>query len=231
MWDENNVRVADIQKIEKVIRKMKTYSVIRLGGMTDCFQPLEAKQKVALETIKILNEYRIQYLIVTKSSMIAADEYIRTMDKDLAHIQVSVTCLDDMKYKKIESACPPSKRIKAIMDLQSEGYDAAIRLSPLMEEYMDFEKLNTLNINKCIIEFLRINAWIKKWLPEVNCEKYTLKQNNYYHLPLTEKIKLINRIRIANKTVCEDVTEHYAYWKDNVNPNKLDCCNLENKFE
>lgn len=28
------------------------------------------------------------------------------------------------------------------------------------------------------------------------------------------------------KTVCEDVTEHYEYWKENYNYNKKDCCNL-----
>ena len=27
-------------------------------------------------------------------------------------------------------------------------------------------------------------------------------------------------------TVCEDVDEHYEYWKNNINPNKEDCCNL-----
>ena len=25
---------------------------------------------------------------------------------------------------------------------------------------------------------------------------------------------------------CEDVTEHYEYWKQHINPNPLDCCNL-----
>ena len=46
-------------------------------------------------------------------------------------------------------------------------------------------------------------------------------------MPLEEKIKHINKINgFKELTVCEDVTEHYNYWRDNVNPNKDDCCNL-----
>lgn len=28
------------------------------------------------------------------------------------------------------------------------------------------------------------------------------------------------------KSVCEDVDEHYEYWKNNFNNNPDDCCNL-----
>ncbi len=28
-------------------------------------------------------------------------------------------------------------------------------------------------------------------------------------------------------TVCEDVTEHYLYWRECFNPNPDDCCNLK----
>ena len=63
------------------------------------------------------------------------------MDKELAHIQITVTCLDDTQTAQFEKASPPSQRIRAIQALQAEGYDVAIRLSPIVEEYMDFDKL------------------------------------------------------------------------------------------
>jgi len=47
-------------------------------------------------------------------------------------------------------------------------------------------------------------------------------------LPLEEKIKQLQKIKgFKEVTVCEDVDEHYEYWKNNVNPNKEDCCNLK----
>ena len=80
--------------------------------------------------------------------------------------------------------------------------------------------------NKCVVEFLRVNHWIKKWF-DIDYSKHTLKSGGYSHLPLEEKLTILDRIKIPIKTVCEDVTEHYEYWKANVNPNPDDCCNLE----
>lgn len=227
LWNEESPRVADIRKIENKIKKIPKGTIVRLGGMTDCFQPLELTHKVTYETIKLLNKYRIGYLIVTKSDIIARDEYIDILDKDLAHIQITTTCLEDELYKKLnyEKASLPSQRIKAILKLQDKGFDVAIRLSPLIEDFIDFDKLNSLGINKAQVEFLRVNSWIVKWF-DIDYSKYTLKQSNYSHLPLEEKIRILNQIKIPNISVCEDFTEHFFYWQKNVNPNKEDCCNL-----
>lgn len=230
LWDANNPSVADIKKIENKIKKIPKGTILRLGGMTDCFQPIELQHRVTYETIKLLNKYEIGYLIVTKSDIVAYDEYIKIMNKDLAHIQITVTTLDDDLYRKLnyEKASVPSKRIDAIKKLQNAGFDVAIRLSPLIPEYMDFDKLNSLGINKAIVEFLRVNHWIKKWF-DINYDKYTLKQSGYEHLPLDYKKEIIKKIKIPNISVCEDYTEHYDYWKENFNPNKNDCCNLDIK--
>ena len=227
LWNPNDPSVAPIEKIEKVIKKLPKGSVIRLGGMTDCFQPCECEHKVTYETIKLLNKYGIEYLIVTKSHIVANDEYVEILDKNLAHIQITVTTLDDEKSLEYEKASVPSKRIEAILKLHKLGFDVAIRLSPLMPEYMDFDKLNSLGIEKAIVEFLRINTWIKKWF-KVDYSKYSISEGGYEHLPLEEKKKIISLVKIPTISVCEDVDSHYNYWKNNFNPNKADCCNLRN---
>ena len=228
LWNPTNPSIADIEKIKRTIKKkIQPGDIVRLGGMTDCFQPLEKTVRNTYHTIEALNERRAGYLIVTKSDLIADDEYIRIMDKDLAHIQVTVTTLDDEFYlaKKYEKASLPSERIKAILKLQNAGFDVQIRLSPLIEEYMDFDKLNSLGIDKAIVEFLRINSWISKWF-DIDDTKYTHHEGGYKHLPLIDKIRVLNKIHIPHISVCEDVQEHYDYWKETFNPNKDDCCNL-----
>ena len=227
LWDAQNPSVANLQKIRNVIRKIDKGSIVRLGGMTDCFQQCELKYRTTLNTIKLLNEYEIGYLIVSKSDIVARDEYINAMRKDLAHIQITITTLDDDLYTKLnyEKAPLPSKRIDAIKRLQDAGFDVAIRLSPLIEEFIDFDKLNGLGIEKAEVEFLRVNSWIKKWF-DIDYSKHTLKEGGYEHLPLEEKLRIIEKIKIPNISVCEDVQEHYDYWKNNFNPNKDDCCNL-----
>ena len=230
LWNAEEPSIADINKIERVIKKLPKDKIVRLGGMTDCFQPLELEHRVTYKTIKLLNKYKIGYLIVTKSHLVANDEYMEIYDKDLAHFQITTTCTDDKLYQQLdyEKASLPSARIEAILKLQKAGFDVAIRLSPLIEDYIDFDKLNNLGINKAQVEFLRVNHWIEKWF-NVDVSKFTIKQSGYRHLPLEEKKRIISKIHIPEISVCEDETEAYEYWKNNYNPNKEDCCNLRRK--
>lgn len=229
LWNSQKPVVGNMKQIKNAIVRAKKdgIKIVRLGGMTDCFQPIELNYRATYQTIRLLNKYKIGYLIVTKSHLVANDEYIDIYDKDLAHFQITTTCLDDDLYKKLdyEKASLPSKRIEAIKKLQNKGFDVAIRLSPLIEDYIDFDKLNSLGIEKAQVEFLRVNHWIKKWF-NVDYSKFTIKQSGYEHLPLEEKKRIISKIKIPNISVCEDEDEAYKYWVDNFNPNKEDCCNL-----
>lgn len=227
LWNPLNPRVADINKIEKQINKIAPGSVVRLGGMTDCFQVFENAYRVTYKTIQLLNKRKIHYLIVTKSDMVASNQYLEILDKELAHIQISITSTSDEVAFRYEKAPSTSRRIAAIEKLDDLGYDVQLRLSPFIPELIDFDKLNSIRCNKILVEFLRVNTFIKRWFKEIDFSKYTLKQSNYLHLPLEEKVQQIEKIKnFKELTVCEDVTEHYNYWRNNVNPNKEDCCNL-----
>ena len=225
LWNNEEPAVADIVKIGKKIAKLPK-EVVRLGGMTDCFQPIERIHKVTYYTIQHLNHRRIPYLIVTKSDLVADDEYMAVLDKDLAHIQISVTTTDDELSKTYEKAVVPSRRIAAIEKLQANGFDVALRLSPYIPQYIDYDRLNSVRCDKILVEFLRVNHWIKQWF-DIDYSEYTFKENGYNHLPLDKKKEYLSRITgFKELTVCEDCTYHYEYWKEHVNPNKDDCCNL-----
>lgn len=227
-WKPHNPKVANLGEVRKIVSKLPRGTILRLGGMTDCFQPAERVYKATYETIRILNEYGIGYLIVTKSDMVADDDYMQIMDRDLAHIQITVTTLDDKLSTAYEKAPIPSKRVKAILKLQDAGFDVAIRLSPLIPEFMDFEKLNSLGVQRAVVEFLRANSWIKKWFP-IDYQGFALTEGGYSHLPLEAKRRILDMVKIPSVTVCEDVDAHYLYWRECVNPNRDDCCNLRRK--
>lgn len=222
LWDAKEPAVADAAKIERKIAKLPKGSIVRLGGMTDCFQPLESLANVTRKTIELLNKHGIGYLIVTKSDLVC--EYMNLLDKDLAHIQITIT------FAPCEKAVSTERRITAIEKLYDAGFDVAVRLSPFIPQFVDYERINRIRCNKIIVEFLRVNHWIKKWLP-LDYSDYTVKQSGYQHLPLSKKIEYLSRITGFDEvSVCEDVTEHYEYWKEAVNFNKDDCCNLR-KYE
>lgn len=227
LWDAKNPKVANIYEIEAQLKKLSPGSVIKLGGMTDCFQPIELTNRITYNTIKLLNKYKIQYLIVTKSDLVANEEYIKIYDKDLAHFQITLTCTNDDLYKKLnyEKASLPSKRIKAIEKLSQLDYDVSIRLSPFIPDYIDFDVLNSIKCDKILIEFLKVNHWIKKWF-NIDYSRYTLKYGGYEHLELEDKIKLLEKINFKEKSVGEYVKQHHIYFRDNYNFNKEDCCNL-----
>lgn len=204
--------------IERKIARLEPGTIVRLGGMTDCFQPLERRERITKGTIELLNKYGIGYLIVTKSDLIC--EYMNILDRQLAHIQISVT------FAPCEKAVSTERRIKAVETLHEAGFDVAIRLSPFVPQFVDFERLNSIKCNKIIVEFLRVNHWIKKWLP-LDYSEYTVKQSGYQHLPLSRKIEYLSKVTGFDEvSVCEDVTEHFEYWREAVNFNKDDCCNL-----
>lgn len=219
LWNPKTPSVADLDKIERKIERLEPGTIVRLGGMTDCFQPLEKELEITKGTIKLLNKYGIGYLIVTKSDLIC--EYMNILNKDLAHIQISVTWIP------CEKAVSTERRIKAIETLYDAGFDVAVRLSPFVPQFVDFDRLNRIRCDKIIVEFLRVNHWIKKWLP-LDYSEYIVKQSGYEHLPLYRKIEFLSKVTGFDQlSVCEDVTDHYEYWKEAVNFNKEDCCNLK----
>ena len=232
LWNPLDPAVADKEKVVRVLDKiakggMKLARAVRLGGMTDCFQPCELTHRVTYNTIKAMNERRIPYLIVTKSDLVATDEYIAILDRELAHIQVTVTSTDDELALKYEKAVVPSRRIKAIEKLQEAGFDVALRLSPFIPEFVDLDRLNAVRCDKIQVEFLRVNTWVKKWFGDmVDFSNHIVKQGGYLHLPLEMKKELIKGIKFKEVSVCEDEDNAYEYWKNNFNPNKNDCCNL-----
>lgn len=225
LWNPNNPAVADINAVRRAIRGLKRGSIMRMGGMTDCFMPLELEKRVTYETIKALNRQKVGYLIVTKSHIVADDDYMEIYDSELAHFQITVTTLNDDLSLTYEKASIPSKRIAAILKLQEAGFDVAIRLSPIIDEFMDFDKLNALGIEKAVVEFLRVNSWIRKWF-DIDYSKYILKQGGYRFLRLKDKKAIVEKIKIPEVSICEDYLPHFKYWNVNVNPNRADCCNL-----
>ena len=218
LWDAKEPAVADLDKVERKIAKLQPGTIVRLGGMTDCFQPMEAQEHITAETIQLLNKYGVGYLIVTKSDLVC--DYLSILDRSLAHVQVSTTWLP------CEHAVSTERRIKAIETLEAAGVDVAVRLSPFVPQAVDYGTLNAIKCRKIIVEFLRVNHWIRSWLP-LDYSEYTVKHAGYNHLPLDKKIEALSRITgFEEVSVCEDVTEHYEYWRECVNHNKEDCCNL-----
>jgi len=224
-WNEKLPSNSNLLKIKNSVKNLQTGDIVRMGSMTDCFQPIETKNKITFNTIKILNQFRIQYLIVTKGALVSNDEYLKIYDKKLAHFQVTITSTSKNNYEKSSS---PEERIQSIEKLQSLGFDVAVRLSPFIYQNIDYKVLNSIKCDKILVEFLKVNHNIKKWF-DIDYSEYNFKSGGYEHLHLDKKIELLKNITgFEQITIGEYVKEHHEYFKENVNFNKNDCCNLTN---
>ena len=237
LWNPQLPATADINKLRHIIAtKLHTGDVVRLGGMTDCFQPLERGRKLAYRTIKMLNQRRVHYLIVTKGALIATEPYLEVMDRELAHIQVSITTTSPETSLRLEpGASLPAERIAAVERLTAAGFDTTVRLSPCIPELVNLGTIKAIRCDKLLVEFLRVNTWIERWVQNtglpVDLSRYTEYHSGYKHLPLSVKRRLLAGIveGFSQVSVCEDVPEHWSFWKAHVNANPDDCCNLKLK--
>lgn len=228
MWNPSNPGIADIEKIKRKIKKLEPYSVVRLGGMTDCFQPIEKQHEITYKTIKALNKQKIHYLIITKSNLISDDKYLDILDDKLAHIQVSIPSSNNEMLSLTDNAPTFEERKNTIEILQDLNFDVSLRISPFLITHQDdMNKINRIKVDKCLVEFLRINHWVEKWLGKyLNFNMFTLKENGYKHLELKTKLKLLKKLDFSEITVCDDVNKHYNYFRKYYNINPNDCCNL-----
>ena len=233
LWNPVAPSAASVRDIYKVVKnKLRPGQVVRLGGMTDCFQPMEAARKNTRRTIEMLNARRVHYLIVTKGALVA--QYTDVLHPDLAHIQISITCTDPAMSRKIEpGASLPAARLAAAEKLQALGYDTALRLSPFIPELigagaLDVAALNAVKCDKMLIEFLRVSHWIEAWLsPMVDLSNYSLSFHGYKHLPFEKKREAVKPFEGYHEvTVCDWEEKYLDFWKKQYNPNPDDCCNL-----
>ena len=224
LWNPEEPAMANRFQIMQMIDSLPRNTVLRLGGMTDPFQKIEEREHRTEWLIGKLNERRIPYLIVTKCPIVKDCKYL---DKELAHIQISVTYTDGMQPDGFEKAPAPSERLKACEELQERGFDVAIRLSPYIPQIIDIDDILNTKCDKVQVEFLRINTMIRRNMPYWDFKEWTVHEGGYDHLPLDVKMQYLKPLLGKKQvSVCEDCTVHYEFFKKNVNANPNDCCNL-----
>ena len=190
----NNPKFIDLKEAYRIIaREIPQDQITRLWWMTDCFQPVEKIHKITYNVLKAFNKCRKWYLIITKSDLIATDEYLEVLDKDLAHIQITITTTNDELAAKYEHATRPSDRIKAIEKLQKLWYDVQIRLSPFVpwlckpEEILACELIHQKTIcwihkrQRFFVELSLIQSF-DVWKKKRTCQRFQNQRNHCVRL-------------------------------------------------
>ena len=222
-WNYNAPAIADRKEVLKTLDTIPEGSFLRLGGMTDPFQPIESQYHHTEWLIGELNDRNINYLIVTKGALVAD---CKEISPKLGHVQMSITHTHEPPIKDFEQASPWEDRLKAIETIYDRNIDAQIRLSPMIPGFIDPEIILASKVDKVLVEFLRVNTFIKRNMHS-QFKPWTEQSGAYHHLPLGKKITMLKPYFGKKRlTICEDHPEHYEYFLHNINANPADCCDL-----
>ena len=102
------------------------------GGMSDPFQPIEAKYQISYECLKIFAETKYPFIVSTKGRLLATDKYLDLLKQCNAVVQLSMVC---SKYDKIEPGCPSyEERLQMARKIAPNCRRLIVRLQPYMTE-------------------------------------------------------------------------------------------------
>jgi len=115
---------------------------IMLSGNTDCYQPAEKKYKITRNMLEVLWKFRHPVGIITKSQLITRDIDIleKMASKNLVHVAISLTSLDDALTRKLEPRTSPgSIRLNTIEKLSKAGIPVRVMFAPVIPSINDAE--------------------------------------------------------------------------------------------
>ena len=105
---------------------------IHFGGMSDPFQPAEAKFGVSLAYLDVLRKYNYPTVISTRSPLIANELYMRLLKEMNVLVQFSLSTISDSQARRFEPLAPKPSAVLATM---AQIAQAGIRVSARWQPY------------------------------------------------------------------------------------------------
>ena len=105
---------------------------IHWGGMSDPFQPIELKERLSYECLKIFAETQYPFVVSTKGKLVAHPDYLDLLAKCNCVVQISMVC---SKYDKLEPGTPTyEERLVIAKEVASRVQRVMVRVQPYMPE-------------------------------------------------------------------------------------------------
>lgn len=121
---------------------------IVFSGVTDCYQPIEARLAVTRACLEVCAEFAQPVSIVTKSKLVLRDLDLleRLAAHNAASVAVSITTLDNALASKMEPrASAPRERLETIRQLAAAGIPAHVMVAPVIPALNEPEMAAILN--------------------------------------------------------------------------------------
>lgn len=113
---------------------------ISMSGVTDSYQPAEARLGVTRSLLEVFAEFRNPVGIITKNALVTRDLDLlgELANHDAASVAVSITTLDESIARKLEPRTSTiAKRFDAVRQLSDAGVPTSVMLAPIIPGLTD----------------------------------------------------------------------------------------------
>lgn len=114
--------------------------VVNIGGVTDSYQPIEAKYKLMPEILKLMIKYKTPCIISTKSDLVLRDYDLIDELSNLTYVNIAatITCMDEEIRRKIEPDGVESvKRFKVLEEFAKTNASTGLHYMPIIPYLTD----------------------------------------------------------------------------------------------
>ncbi len=115
---------------------------LALGTNTDCWQPIEARLRIARGLVQVLSDFGHPVTITTRAALIERDlDLLAPMAaRGLAEVGISISTLDAGLARAMEPRAPaPARRLATIRRLAAAGVPVRVLAAPIIPGLTDHE--------------------------------------------------------------------------------------------
>jgi DNA repair photolyase len=108
---------------------------INISGVTDCYQPAEARYRLTRGCLEVMLEARQPATLVTKNALILRDlDVLSAMaGRNLVHVHLSINTLDAELARTLEPrTTTPAGRLRAVRRLADAGVPVGVIVAPII---------------------------------------------------------------------------------------------------
>ncbi len=132
-----DVKINAPEVLARELAKNPKRGEILLGSVTDAYQPVERKYRLARTILKILVSYDFPVSILTKSDLVVRDlDLFKQFSK--CEVGLTVTTTDQETARSFEPyASMPQQRIEALETLHRSGITTYAFIGPILPKLTD----------------------------------------------------------------------------------------------
>lgn len=140
-FDDIYAKTNIVEQLEAQLRSPSwKREIVNIGGVTDSYQPIEAKYKLMPDILRLMIQYKTPCIISTKSDLILRDYDLIAELASITYVNVAatITCMDESIRKKIEpNGAPSLKRFTMLKEFAKTNASTGLHFMPIIPYLTD----------------------------------------------------------------------------------------------